>query len=400
MLFFHTRIGTHHREEDGKIFSWMALIASTGYSAFLIMLPIVLMEKLGSEVRVSAYFIGIEAVAFATALGSTLILRKISKVVITKATLAILCVAFIGLATAPTIWRFASIDMLRVICVTLFSISLGIFVRDFAKEKDIALAEGRFYLFSNMGWVIGPVTGGLITKTFGNEANFLFTASAFFIVLMMCLYAFFVSKNPHLHHKKEPSKNISVGKNITDFFKRPELVKALIIAFGIYFWWAVSAIYIPMAITDLGFDQDTVGLVLSLSMVPVIILEFHVTDGARLHGVKKFFITGYAILIACLLLFTVVSTSLLIKLMILINIGAAFIEPIKEYYFFQYVPAQDEDRLFGILTAAYPLAYIAAPLVGTLLLKPFGINGIWLFTAAVCTMILLLCLTLAKKKPL
>lgn len=398
MLFFHNRIGTHHREEDGKIFSWMALIASTGYSAFLIMLPIVLLEKLGSEVRVSTYFIGIEIVAFITALGSTIILRKISKVIVTKATLAILCVAFLGLASASTIWGFASMDILRVICVTLFSISLGIFVRDFAKEKDIALAEGRFYLFSNMGWVIGPVTGGLITKTFGNEVNFMFTASAYFIVLIMCLYAFFIMKTPHLHHKKESVSAMSVQKNIADFFKQPALVKALIISFGIYFWWAVSAIYIPMAITDLGFGQDTVGLVLSLSMIPVIILEFHVTDGARLHGVKKFFITGYSILIVCLLLFTVVSTSMLIKLMILINIGAAFIEPIKEYYFFQHVKPEDEDRLFGILTAAYPFAYIAAPLMGTLLLKPFGINGIWLFTAAICIIVLLLCLTLAKKK--
>ena len=55
------------------------------------------------------------------------------------------------------------------------------------------------------------------------------------------------------------------------------------------------------------------------------------------------------------------------------------------------------DRFYGIFSAAYPTAYIVAPLFGSLMLASFGINGIWLGAAVVFILMALMSLTIDKK---
>jgi MFS-type transporter involved in bile tolerance (Atg22 family) len=83
--------------------------------------------------------------------------------------------------------------------------------------------------------------------------------------------------------------------------------------------------------------------------------------------------------------------------MILVNIGSAFIEPVKEIYFFKIVEKKDEEQLYGIYNASYPVAYILAPMAGATLLGSFGMNGIWLGSAFVFILMTFTALTIDKK---
>lgn len=392
------RIGTHHRHDKGKIFAWMALISSTGYASFLTILPIVLTEKLQSDVYVGYYYSALAIISLVASLGSTIILRNFSKVWLMKIILGALSTIFFLLTIAPTVWRFAAFDLARVVSITLFFIILAIFVRDFASQQEIELAEGRYFLFNNIGWVIGPITGGVLAKIYANEAAFIFTGVCYIILLALFFQQHLIAKNPHLHHEKEkPRKEESLMQNLRDYLSNRDLVIAFIITFGMYFWWSTSAIYMPIALTQLGYSQDVVGLVFSLSIIPLILLEFHASDGAKTHGVRNYLVLGYALLSLCLILFTLASATMLIKLMILVNIGSAFIEPIKEIYFFKAVRREDEERFYGIYNASYPVAYILAPIIGATLLASFGMNGIWLGAAFVFILIALTALTISKK---
>lgn len=392
------KVTTHHEHNDGRIFAWMAMLSSIGYSSFLTMLPIVLAEKLGNDTYVGYYYSGIAIVSLTVSLLSILLLKRFSKVLLTKIILGALSLIFVALTLASNIWNFAIFDIMRVTCMTLFFIILAIFVRDFATEKEVALAEGRFYLFTNIGWVIGPITGGLLAKTYGTEAAFIFASFCYLILVALFFQQHLVVKNPLIHHRKEmPTIAGSFQKNIRDFFREPKLRQAFLVSFGMYFWWSISAIYMPLALTNLGYSQDIVGLVFSLSVVPLILLEFHATDGARRFGVRRYILMGFAILSVMLVMFTKASPSLLIKLMIIINVGAAFIEPNKEVFFFKVVKQEDEERFYGIYNAAYPVAYIIAPTFGSLLLASFGINGIWIGSAFVFILIGLMTLSIGKK---
>lgn len=395
------KISTHHAHDEGRIFAWMALISSTGYSSFLTMLPIVLAEKLGSDVYVGYYFSAIAVISLLVSLGSTILLKKFSKVFLTKVILSSLCAIFIILTFATNIYNFALIDIARVTCMTLFFIILAIFVRDFAAEKEVALAEGRFYLFTNIGWVIGPLTGGFIAKTFGTESAFIFAAFCYLVLAIIFFHQNLKVKNPHLHARTElekPKTGFSgFWKNLKDFARQKELRNAFLISYGMYFWWSISAIYMALSLTQLGYSQQIVGLVFSLSVVPLILIEFHATDGAKKYGVRNFLVIGYALLSIFLLLFTQAESSTLIKLMILVNIGSAFIEPNKEVFFFKQVNQEDEERFYGIYNASYPIAYITAPAAGSILLASFGMNGIWFGSAFVFILMTFVALSINKK---
>lgn len=398
MHHYSGKISTHHKDDEGKIFAWMALISSTGYSSFLTMLPIILSEKLKNDAHIGYYYSAAAIVSLLVSLGSTVLLRRYSKVVITKVLLTTLCTIFIGLTLTSTLFHFAAVDMWRVVCVTLFFIILAIFVRDFATEKELELAEGRFYLFSNMGWVIGPLAGGILANTFGNGAAFVFASCCYLGLLALFLHQHHKTKNPNIHHRKEePKDNGSFWKNFRDFISVKELRQSFIITFGMYFWWSTQAVYMPLALSNLGYSQAIVGLVFSLSIIPLLLLEFHATDGAKKFGVRRYLAMGFALLSIVLFLFTFAAPSLLIKLMILVNIGAAFIEPNKEVFFFKAVKPEDQDRFYGIYNASYPMAYIIAPSLGSILLASFGINGIWLGASFVFILIALSALSIGKK---
>lgn len=392
------KVSTHHGHNDGRIFAWMAMLSSIGYSSFLTMLPIVLAEKLGDETYVGYYYSGLAVISLAVSLLSSILLRRYSKILLTKIILGILSVIFIALTFASNIWNFAAIDIIRVTCMTLFFIMLAIFVRDFASEKEVALAEGRFFLFTNIGWVIGPITGGILANAYGTEASFIFASFCYLVLIGIFFHQHLVAKHPHIHHQKEvPAATGPLWNNVRDFMRNPELRRAFLVSFGMYFWWSISGIYMPLALTNLGYSKDIVGLVFSLSVVPLILLEFHATDGARRFGVRRFLSLGFAILSIMLILFTTASPSLLVKLMILISVGAAFIEPNKEVFFFKAVKQEDEERFYGIYNAAYPIAYIIAPTLGSLLLASFGINGIWIGSAFVFILIGITTFSIGKK---
>jgi MFS-type transporter involved in bile tolerance (Atg22 family) len=61
------------------------------------------------------------------------------------------------------------------------------------------------------------------------------------------------------------------------------------------------------------------------------------------------------------------------------------------------VKREDEERFYGIYNASYPMAYIIAPTLGSLLLSSFGMNGIWLGASFVFILITLSTLSISKK---
>lgn len=394
------KIKTHHKEEQGRIFAWMALISSIGFSSFITILAVTLSQQLKDDVKVGYFFAFIAAISLAASLGSTVLLRRYSKITVARWTLAVSVVTFYLFTIAANIWHYLIFDTIRAICMTLFLVVLAIFVRDFAKSREIALAEGRYYFFTNIGWLIGPVAGGIIAANLGKETAFIFSGVMYLAALIIFLHQEFIAKNPHIHNRKEQSTLKEFSENLAFFIKDKKRIKSFFIGFGLYFWWAIYKIYIPITIINIGFHQDTVGLVVSAGIVPLILLEMIVAKKAQKNGVKKSLAFGYFWLAATIFVFTLTKMPIiLLILMILANIGAAFVEPLHETYFFQITEKKDEDRLYGIYNTGFPLANIFAPLIGSIVLSFTDINGLWIFAAGIFFILGFLSLRMKKKMP-
>lgn len=394
------KIKTHHKEEQGRIFAWMALISSIGFSSFITILAVTLSHQLKDDVKVGYFFAFIATISLLASLFSTVLLRRYSKITVAKWTLTLSVVTFYLFTIAGNIWHYLIFDTIRAICVTLFLIVLAIFVRDFAKSREIALAEGRYYFFTNIGWLIGPVAGGLLAENLGKESAFIFSGVSYLATLILFLHQEFIAKNPHIHDRKEQFTLKEFGKNLAFFIKDKKRIKSFFIGFGLYFWWAIYKIYIPITIINIGFHQDAVGLVVSAGMVPLILLEMLVAKKAQKNGVKKLMTFGFFWLALIVATFVWIKIPIfLLVLMVLVNIGAAFVEPLHETYFFQITEKKDEDRLYGIYNTGFPLANILAPLVGSLILSFTDINGLWIFAAGIFFILGFLSLRIKKKMP-
>lgn len=383
-MTFSFKTSTHHRNKKARIFSWMALVSGIGFSSFVTVFSVALEEKLQNEVHVGYYLAITAFVALLTSLLSTVVLKKIPKVLVAKASLFLICEAFFLFTIAASIWQLLIFDMIRMICVTMFLITLAMFVRDSAEENQIAIAEGKYYFFTNIGWMIGPFVGGMLAGSFGNEATYIFAGIMYLITLFLLAHQHMIVKNPSLESEKEEMTLTEFWYNIRDYFQKPQLIRCFIIGFGMYFWWCLYKIYIPLMVTDLGFSKGVMGTVLSLSMIPPIALELWITKKAQKKGVKKYLIFGYLWLALFAILYVLFKIPIVILgAIILANIGIAFVEPLSDANFFQTVEKKDEEKFYGIYNTAYPLSNIVTPLFGSMVIALVGIKGIWIIAAIV-----------------
>ena len=128
----------------------------------------------------------------------------------------------------------------------------------------------------------------------------------------------------------------------------------------------------------MGYASDTAGLVISLSIIPFLLFEVPVGKYSDKHGLKKpialgFFIVGFFLLGVMLSPYFFLD----VLFLILANIGASFIEPLHDVYFFRNVTKKTEEDYYGIFITADPVAKFIGPAIisVSLLLLPFD----WVF---------------------
>jgi MFS family permease len=107
-------------------------------------------------------------------------------------------------------------------------------------------------------------------------------------------------------------------------------------------------VYIPLQIEKLGFSQVIIGITISLCMLPLIILEERAGKKSDKVGLKPFFLAGFGILAGGCIAFMGLEQwpMILIAAFVLVHMGAALIEPLKDTFLFKTVKKQDTARYF------------------------------------------------------
>lgn len=386
MIHHHTRkVATHHLHHHGRVFAILALIIGVANGAFWTMFPLILHYILGSVSQVGFYHAMIACVSFVTSLCSAVLFSRFSKVGIMHVSFGIIIASFILMTVANTIWHLGLFDILRAICLMIIGISLSLFVRDFAGKTSLAKDEGRYYLFANMGWFVGPVLGGVCMQFLGKESVFLLAAFLYSCAFFLFVHQHLVKKHPHLHHGKHFEPVHELLRNLWEFVKNREFRIVFLIALGLNFWWAVFYIYGPLRIAAMDFSSTVVGAVMSASILPLILLEYGIGKRGDIVGVKRYIICGFCMLAAFVLSFFFLEQWPLILILsfVLVNIGAAFIEPLHGVYFFKAVAKKDCARFFGIYNTADPIANVFGPLLMSSMIVWGGVTYAWMGVATI-----------------
>jgi MFS family permease len=391
-MYFKKRHRTHHKHDLGKVFAWLALTTGLANAAFWTIFPLIVENVLGSEVFVGIFFSIISMIALGGSLLSTVILRRFSRVNVAKWSF-LGCTFFILLFTLIIAQTHLYIfEIPRALFTLMGGIVLSLYIRDTAKAHKLGLAEGRYYLYANIGWLIGPIIGGYLALLVSRNAIFVFSA-------LLYLLSFFIFQHQHvkqhhlIKHKKETQTITELFNNVKDFFKIKELWKVYGIAFGLNFWWAISCIYIPLYVMSQGFGDNVVGWVVAGGILPLVFFEKLIGKLADKHGLRVYMATGFLIIALITLFFNIISiVPIVLILMAVVNIGAAFIEPLQETYLFEIIKKKDEERFYGVYNTSDPLANIVGPLIASGLILVWGFQGVWYGSAGILLIFMLIAL--------
>lgn len=242
--------------------------------------------------------------------------------------------------------------------------SLDIFVEDFSKNSSIGRLRGVYLTCVNLAWVVAQMISGSIIAKSSFVGIYLF--SALFIVLMMLSFVLL------LKNFKDPKyRQVPILKTVKTFICSKKLSKIYLINFILRFFFAWMVIYTPIYLVEtIGFNWSQVGIIFSIMLLPFVLLTYPLGKLSDRVGEKKLLKVGFIIMAIFTLLLPYLSTPSIIifaSILFMTRVGAAIIEAMSEIYFFRIVDSEDADEI-AFFKNIYPLSFVIAPAVGSLVL--------------------------------
>lgn len=361
------KIRTQHTHHHGILFSKLALLVGLSFSLLNPIFPNYLKSIVLTDSNVSIFYAAMALFMLLAAILSTVILKRVDRTKLTKISLILLSIGTFSFIFSTKLGHVTFGAVIYSLFSIMTTIVLGLFVRDHAKKNDLGEEEGLHYKFQNIGYFIGPFLGGFLAVKMGQEMVFLLSSLIFFFTLLYFHHQHIYEKHPAIINRKFAHKE-GLFKNFKDFFANPERTKAYLITVLLMSWIAFKRLFVPLFVIESGYKDSMTGLILSLSIIPLILLEVKVGKYADRKGVKLPVSLGFLIMgfLLCVIFFNpfILLSFLLI---VIINIGKAFIEPLQEYYLFKNLPNEMEDRLYGVYMTADSVAYFLTSLAGALI---------------------------------
>lgn len=272
--------------------------------------------------------------------------------------------------------------ILMLVGASMLALNLDIFLEDETATKDTGGTRGIFLTAVNIAWVFSPLLAGLLLD--GTTNYRLVYAGSLILILP---FAYLIKKNysdfkdPHYSHAtiRATSHKVFHNRDLKKIFT------ANIILQSFYAW---MVIYTPIYLYKyVGFGWDDIGLMFTVMLLPFILVDYPLGKLAdKKYGETEIMSVGFFILgISTIALAYINNKNIFIwtAILFLTRVGAATVEMMIETYFFKKVPEKDLDVL-GFFRMTRPVAYIAAPLVATIVLSTVGHQAMFIILGVIC----------------
>jgi MFS family permease len=302
------------------------------------------------------------------------------------------CASAVGLA------YLTSLSFTVVAFIIFIALSVPIYsLVDILIEWKTGLAEnttGRvrgLYLVSvNLAYVLGPLLAGFLVINYSFSYLYLFAA-------LMCVPFLIIAHRTMRTFHDPVYPQITFGYIFREIFNNGMVSITLSIQFLLRLVYVVGLLYFALYFyNQLGFQLDTIGVMLSISIIPFVLIQFPlgILDDT-LFGEKKFLIAGFTLLCIGMFAISFIPASILLATIALsiMHTGAAIIEVMAESYFFKHIKSQDDAHIVAF-RMLIPLAYIIGPLLGSIFLLFFPLSGIFATVAIISTLGIPLALSL------
>ena len=333
--------------------------------------------------------VGVYAAIYATfavvvGIFSTQILRWFTKTRLLYIVMTTLgaCYCMMSFSVKPS--TFVMLDYIVCCASTMLGILLPLFMSDFSHGIGMEKLNARYLLWVNIGAFVAPMYAMLIVNYFdGNYRMPLLAAGMIYISGLLFFKHFGIVQEdkvikPVNFHRTMRALRI----NARAFFKKPGMLRAYVVNFGFYALRSLRLLYVPIIVIENGFSNETLGIILSIGVLPYIILDIFMGKLMKRYGVKLWLTLGFLSFGVFSLIATFASGYTLLALFVLWQISGAFMEACHDLLFFNDMPKAEQSRFYGIFRTSVNFPSVLTPLLGMLCIAIFGAtSAVWMITA-------------------
>ena len=252
---------------------------------------------------------------------------------------------------------------LYLVLGTLLYLTLDIIIEHFSKQSAVGKIRGYYLALVNLAYVIAPLFTGFILGRFGFPVLFAFSA----ILILILFFAGF--RIPNVSPSTAEKPIISMIRQVV---QSKQLLAIFISNFTLQFFYAWMVVYVPHYLhTIIGIPWGRLGLMFSISLLAFVLLQIPIGYSVDSWiSEKKMLFIGHSIMGISTIIFGFFSGNtsfwVLVVLFFITRIGASIIEISSDSYFFKSIDS-NHTHTIGLFRTMYPIAYIIAPLLASLL---------------------------------
>lgn len=380
------------RNVSGFSFANLGLFTGFADGIYNAVYSLVILEIFRSSAIVGIYVAIYSVFCFLVGLFANEIFRQFSKVkVFYFAMLMIaICYAMMSFSILPR--TFVILDYTTGFAITLTAVLIPLFMSDFSEKVGMARLNARYHLWLNIGAFFAPMVAVLIANNFGNRAAFMGSAIIYLVGWFMFRLFKIVQQDVNVK-PVSPRRTIrALLRNTYQFFKVPGMMRAYLVNFGYYSLRALRVLYVPILVIENGFTKDTLGVVLTLGIVPYLFMSEMMGRLVRRFGKTIWLVIGFGSF-AVLSAFAIFVTGVpLLAIFVAWQISGAFMEPVHDLLFFDTASTKaQQTRFYGVFRTSSNLPNIIVPTLGALAITLFGTTtAVWTVTAFIGAFMLLI----------
>lgn len=312
------------------------------------------------------------------------IFRQFSKVKVFYFALLMLviCYAMMGFSVLPR--TFIVLDYTSGFAIILTAMLVPLFMSDFSGDIGMAKLNARYHLWVNVGALLAPMLAVVVATRFGNRAAFFLSSAVYMAAWIFFKYLRLSQEDKKIKPVNPRTTVRALWRNTVAFFRTPGMLRAYAVNFGFYSLRAMRYLYVPILVIENGFSKDTLGLVLTLGIIPYLLLSDVMGRLVRRFGKKIWLVLGFGSFAAFSAWATVATGFPVLVIFVLWQVSGALMEPVHDLLFFDNTQKTQQARFYGVFRTSVNFPNVIAPVIGAACITIFGAtSAVWLVTFAI-----------------
>lgn len=275
-------------------------------------------------------------------------------------------ISLVGMITSKNAYVIGASFVALMATNTLVYLSIDIFIEHFGNPESIGKTRGTYLMIVNLAWMLCPLaTSFLITKEGGYVSIYILSFIA--TIVMAIGLVFSVRKFEDKSYTKTPF--IQTYKYLKE---NHHMLAITMINFILQFFFALMVVYTPIYLYEhIGFGWGQIGIIFTVMLAPFVIFGLPIGILIDKYHVRKRTLLYIGILIMSISTLsisyvTTLNVAIWAFILFMTRTGATIVEATGEIYFFTHTKEEDA-YLLSVYRDMNPVAYIVAPLVGTLI---------------------------------